>query len=417
LKEMSSSDDNTAVLDRRVFSAILFSRLALNMQMRVIYPFLPAISRGLGVPLETTSLLLTARAVANLSSPLYGVLSDRYGRRVLMLAGLLILALGSLLVLVAPSLALIMAAIAFLSLSKAVYDPAVLAYLGDRIPYHRRGRTMGILAMMWPASWLVGVPLAGFLINDYGWRAPFVLICILGVIALTVTWRMKDIGAAAPPAVYSSTTTAGEPWRVWLRSRLAGIGGPAWAMLLVTLCQILAIENVYIVYGAWLEERFALSAISIGLASIIIAVAEFSAEGASAGWVDRIGKRRAVLGALLLSLAAYLLLPVVSGSLVGALVGLFFLWLAFDFGIVSTLPLISELAPQARGTLMALNVAAMATARLIASLFAARLWNAGGLSGSTLVSAVVIALALLLLLTRVTEQKVLSTNHYPQTTV
>jgi predicted MFS family arabinose efflux permease len=142
-------------------------------------------------------------------------------------------------------------------------------------------------------------------------------------------------------------------------------------MLLVTLCQILAIENVYIVYGAWLEDRFALSAISIGLASIIIAVAEFSAEGASAGWVDRIGKRRAVMGALVLSLAAYLLLPVVSGSLAGALVGLFFVWLAFDFGIVSTLPLISELAPQARGTLMALNVAAMATARLIASLFAA----------------------------------------------
>jgi predicted MFS family arabinose efflux permease len=400
---MSGSDDNTAVLHQRVFSAILFSRLALNMQMRVIYPFLPAISRGLGVPLETTSLLLTARAVANLSSPLYGVLSDRYGRRVLMLAGLLILALGSFLVLVAPSLALIMAAIAFLSLSKAVYDPAVLAYLGDRIPYQRRGRTMGILAMMWPASWLVGVPLAGFLIFDYGWRAPFVLVCILGVIALMVTWRMKDIGAAARPAVNSPATAAGEPWRAWLRSRLAGIGGPAWAMLLVTLCQIMAIENVYIVYGAWLEERFALSAISIGLASIIIAVAEFSAEGASAGWVDRIGKRRAVLGALMLSLAAYLLLPVVSGSLAGALFGLFFLWLAFDFGIVSTLPLISELAPQARGTLMALNVAAMAAARLIASLFAARLWNAGGLSGSTLVSAVVIALALMLMLTRVAE--------------
>jgi MFS transporter, DHA1 family, inner membrane transport protein len=405
VEQMSNSDDNIAAPDRRTFGAILFSRLALNMQMRVIYPFLPAISRGLGVPLETTSLLLTARAIANLSSPLYGVLSDRYGRRVLMLAGLMILSAGSFLVLVAPTLALVMAAIAFLSLSKAVYDPAVLAYLGDKVPYQRRGRTMGILAMMWPASWLVGVPLAGFLISAYGWRAPFVLTGVLGVLSLWLTWRMKSIGAVSHTATSSSTPLVHESWRIWLSSRLSGMRAPAWAALLVTLCQILAIENVYIVYGAWLEDRFALSAISIGLASIVICAAEFSAEGASAGWVDRIGKRRAVMGALVVSLAAYLLLPYISGSLAGALIGLFFVWLAFDFGIVSTIPLVSELAPQARGTLMALNVAAMAVARLIASLFAVRVWIAGGLPANTLISAAVIAVALVVLVTQVREEE------------
>jgi MFS transporter, DHA1 family, inner membrane transport protein len=403
--QVSSSEDNTAALDRRVFAAILFSRLALNMQMRVIYPFLPAISRGLGVPLETTSLLLTARAIANLSSPLYGLLSDRFGRRSLMLAGLIILAAGSFMVLLAPSLALVMAAIAFLSLSKAVYDPAVLAYLGDRIPYARRGRTMGILAMMWPASWLIGVPLAGFLISAYGWRAPFVLVCILGIISLLVTWQMKSIGAVPQTVPVTTGSSTREPGREWLRSRLSGIRAPAWAALLVTLCQIMAIENVYIVYGAWLEDRFALSAISIGLASIIIAIAEFSAEGASAGWVDRIGKRRAVMGALALSMVAYLLLPYISTSLVGALVGLFFVWLTFDFGIVSTLPLVSELAPHARGTLMALNVAAMAVARLAASLFAVRVWIAGGLPANTLISAAVTAVALVVLVTQVREEE------------
>jgi len=400
----SHPDDHEGYSERRNFSVILFSRLALNMQMRVIYPFLPAISRGLGVPLETTSLLLTARAVANLSSPVYGLLADRFGRRSLMLAGLIILAAGSFLVLAAPTLAMVMAAIAFLSLSKAVYDPAVLAYLGDRVPYARRGRIMGVLAMMWPASWLVGVPLAGFLINAFGWRAPFVLTGILGLLALFLTFKMKSIGVVSQPVPPDQAAPAGESLRQWLRRRLAGLGAPAWAALLVTLCQIMAIENVYIVYGAWLEDRFALSAISIGLASIVISAAEFSAEGASAGWVDRIGKRRAVIGALMISIVAYLLLPYVSGSLGGALVGLFFVWLAFDFGIVSTLPLISELAPQARGTLMALNVAAMAVARLLASLFAARVWSAGGLPANTLISAAVVAVALGLLITLVRER-------------
>ena len=56
-------NDDRSPASQSPFRVLLISRFALNMQMRVIYPFLPAISRGLGVPLGTTSLLLTARAV------------------------------------------------------------------------------------------------------------------------------------------------------------------------------------------------------------------------------------------------------------------------------------------------------------------------------------------------------------------
>src|SRR5512134_1683595 len=184
-----NNDEATTATVQKTFWILLLSRLALNMQMRVIYPFLPAISRGLGVPLGTTSLLLTARAIANLSSPLYGALSDRYGRRALMLAGLVILTTGTLFVALAPSFGAVLIAVAFLSLCKAVYDPAVLAYLGDNIAYEQRGRMMGILALMWPTSWLIGVPLTGFLIDHVNWRAPFVMIFFLGVLSLGLTLR------------------------------------------------------------------------------------------------------------------------------------------------------------------------------------------------------------------------------------
>jgi DHA1 family bicyclomycin/chloramphenicol resistance-like MFS transporter len=103
MRVFAANNSNHRHLSHQAFGVILLSRLALNMQMRVIYPFLPAISRALGVPLQTTSLLLTARALANLSSPLYGALSDRYGRRALMLGGLAILVSGTLFVVLAPS--------------------------------------------------------------------------------------------------------------------------------------------------------------------------------------------------------------------------------------------------------------------------------------------------------------------------
>lgn len=390
-------------LDRRGFGTILFARLALNMQMRVIYPFLPAISRGLGVPLQTTSLILTARALANLSSPLYGALSDRFGRRVLMLAGLVILTTGTLFVALAPSFGAVVAAAAFLSLSKAVFDPAVLAYLGDVVPYERRGRLMAILAMMWPASWFVGVPIAGFLIDAVSWRAPFAFIGLLSLLSLALMVRARSVGST--PAARRAFSARRMQVGAGLREHLSGIGYQAWLAVTISLLLVLAAENVYIVYGAWLETEFGLSVAALGVVSIVVGVAELAAEGASAGWVDRIGKRRAVLAGLMANVLAYLLLPHLAASLPGALLGLFLVYLTFDFSIVSAFPLLSELAPGARGTLMAVNVAAMAAGRLISSLTAARLWAASGLVGNTTISAVAAFLALIILARLVEERR------------
>ena len=115
--------------------------------------------------------------------------------------------------------------------------------------------------------------------------------------------------------------------------------------------------------------------------------------------MDRLGKKRAVLGGLLLNAGAYVLLPLLSKNLVLALVSLFVLFVAFEFSIVSSFPLISELAPGARGTLMAFNVAALSAGRMLGSLTATPLWLHGGLSLNAVVScgAALAAFALLLL--------------------
>jgi len=77
----------------------------------------------------------------------------------------------------------------------------------------------------------------------------------------------------------------------------------------------------------------------------------------------------------------------------------------FFFSIVTTIPLSSELAPSARGTLLAFNVAAMAAARLVSSLVAVRLWNAGGLAVNTYLSAGLAIAALFLLAALIHERK------------
>jgi predicted MFS family arabinose efflux permease len=373
---------------------ILLARIALNLQFRVVYPFLPAISRGLGVPLETASLLLAVRSLVSMGSPLYGALADRRGRRPIMLAGLAALSAGAILVGIAPGLAVALVAFALLGFSKAAYDPAAQAYLGDAVPYERRGRVLGIIELAWSLSWFIGVPVAGFLIAKAGWQSVFWFIAGLGLLALLATWRLcRDCGRgrANRATARAASSSAPRPWRLplWLTPGV-------FFVLAVSFLLILANEIVFIAYGVWMETDFGLTVVAVGVASLVVSLAELLAETASAGLVDRLGKRRAVLGGMALHLLSYLLLPRLAGTLGGALAGIFLMFLTFEFTVVAIIPLVSELAPEARGTVLALNLAIMAFARVVGALVGPRLWAAGGLAANTLLSAGLLGVALLI---------------------
>ena len=55
-------------------------------------------------------------------------------------------------------------------------------FIGDRIPYERRGRTIAITEFGWSLAFILGVPLVGFLIARGGWMAPFPLMTLLGAL-------------------------------------------------------------------------------------------------------------------------------------------------------------------------------------------------------------------------------------------
>ena len=109
----------------------------------------------------------------------------------------------------------------------------------------------------------------------------------------------------------------------------------------------------------------------------MIGVSELSAEGLVGWLVDRLGKVRAIgLGLLANSLAA-LLLPLLGRSIIGAEAGLFLFYISFEFTLVSAIPMMTEIMPRARATLMAANVAGISLGRALGALLAAPLYTFG----------------------------------------
>ena len=78
----------------RLITVAIAMRLVVDTAVRMFYPFLPEISRGLGITLSQGGLLLALRSAMVFPSPLFGAWSDRHGPRSLLTGALLTQALG-----------------------------------------------------------------------------------------------------------------------------------------------------------------------------------------------------------------------------------------------------------------------------------------------------------------------------------
>ena len=370
--------------------AFTLARLVLNTGHRMVYPFLPAIARGVGVPLETAALAVTARAALGVIGPLFGSLADTRGRRIASLVGLGLFAMGMALVAVWPTYPALVAGLLLASAAKLIFDPAMQAYVGDRVPYARRGRALAVTELSWSFAFLLGMPLIGWLMSRSGsWRAPLPWLAFMALVALVGLARIIPPDRPAPGERVSLAAGV----RI-IRRHPAALGA-----LVASLMIALANETMAIVYGAWLEDAFGLKVAALGLASAVIGVAELGGEGLVAAVVDRVGKRRAIILGVLGNALMALLLPAAGFSVGGALAGLFLFFLTFEFALVSLVPLMTELVPGARATLMAGNVAVFSVGRMLGALLGPVLFSYGlaanGVAAAILNVAAVITFVLL----------------------
>ena len=366
---------------------VVICRLVLNTARRFAYPFAPVLSRGLGVPLTSITSLIAVNWATSLLGIFFGPLADRFGYGKMMVLGLILLAVGMFAGGFFPLYGVILLTLFLAGLGKCVFDPAVQAYVGERVPYHRRATAIGLLEISWAGSTLLGIPLIALLIDKVGWRSPFFAMGafgIAGIIALIVLFPMD--GTSMSTSHQSLSVKKILP--IFIQDR-ALQGALAYVFFFSA-----AIDNLFVVYGAWLESAFNVSIVALGIATSVIGVAELVGEILVATISDRIGLKRVVLFGITICIFTYALLPVVGRWLLPALAGLFIHFLVFEFTIISSLALCTELQPEMRATAIAGFLAAAGLGRIFGALVGGPIWLAGGIGATGLVSAAISTLAL-----------------------
>lgn len=376
-----------------------FSRLIINTSRRFVYPFASVLAHGMGVPLTAITNLIAINQATSLLAIFFGPMADRFGYRMMMLIGLGLLIVGMMVGGMFPYYWVIAISLFLAGLAKNVFDPAIQAYIGEHVPFESRGRVLGIIEVCWAGSTLIGIPIIAICIDLFGWRSPFFLLGGLGLFGWLILRRLfKSEPPIGPGSKNQHQSTVSSwigilgLWRKLFRERTA------FFVLGASFLIGISADNLFVVYGVWLQNSFDLSIIELGASTSIIGVAELSGTTLVAIVGDRIGLSRSVRLGVLLNIICCAMLIVLDNILVTALIGLFIIFMTFEFSIVSIICLSTELIPDARATMMSALLVVASLGRIFGALVGLPIWQTGGIALTCLTSAMIGACGLTLLL-------------------
>lgn len=171
-----------------VTAAIMLSLFLASMEATVVGTAMPTIVGQLG-GLASYSWVFSAYLLASTTTvPIYGKLSDLYGRRPVYLFAMALFLFGSVLAGSANSMTQLILARAVQGLGAGGILPLAFIIIGDMFSLQQRAKMQGLFSSVWGVSSIIGPLLGGLLVDRASWRWVFYINLIPGLIAAALFW-------------------------------------------------------------------------------------------------------------------------------------------------------------------------------------------------------------------------------------
>src|SRR5512139_651780 len=175
-----------------VTAGIMLSLFLASMESTVVATAMPTIVGELG-GLEHYSWVFSAFMLASTTTvPLYGKLSDLYGRRRLYVFAMALFLIGSVLSGLARSMPELIAARALQGLGAGGIQPLAFILIGEMFSLSERARMQGFFSGVWGVSSIIGPLLGGFIVDQLSWHWVFYINLVPGLLAASLVafaWR------------------------------------------------------------------------------------------------------------------------------------------------------------------------------------------------------------------------------------
>lgn len=235
-----------------VTAGIMLSLFLASMESTVVATAMPTIVGQLG-GLEHYSWVFSAFMLASTTAvPLYGKLSDIYGRRKLYVSAMALFLIGSVWCGLANSMTSLIFARALQGIGAGGIMPLAFILIGEMFTLEQRAKMQGLFSGVWGVSSIVGPLLGGFLVDQLSWRWIFYINIFPGLIAaalVALAWRDAHAHGQDRPAVDYAGAALLTVSVVMLLLGLMGSGTSSWLLIAGAL--------VLFILLLWVERRAA----------------------------------------------------------------------------------------------------------------------------------------------------------------
>lgn len=301
--------------DRRALAFILITLMLDAMGFGLILPVMPDLlaevtGGSIGTAAVWGGILATSFATMQfLFGPVLGALSDRFGRRPVLLLSLLVMSIDYLVMAVAGSIWLLLGARIVGGITAATQGTAA-AYIADISPPEKKAANFGLIGAAFGLGFVLG-PVLGGLLAEFGTRAPFLAAAALSAANLVFGWLVLPETVTDRIRRPFRLARANPMGAVRVFARVPGVGG--------LLLLFFVYEFAFIVYPAvwafFTKENFGWSPSMVGLSLAAFGVAIAVVQGGLIRVALRLlGERGTILYGLLFNLAAFVFLALVTNG-------------------------------------------------------------------------------------------------------
>ncbi|MBA3322462.1 MAG: MFS transporter [Pyrinomonadaceae bacterium] len=276
--------------ERLILFALWLLVFSASSQIMIISPMLPQIGAQLKIPEAWQGTLVSSYALmVGVCALVTGPISDKFGRRRVLLAGTGLMTLALALHAAAASYAALLLMRALAGAAGGVLSGAAVSYVGDYFPYERRGWANGLIMSSTAMGQILGVPLGTLLAGRYGFRAPFLLFALTMGATFLLIWRFVP-----QPKVRRSTGRL--TIRVAFKSYVELLRRPATLAAAATYALMFLSIALYVIYlPTWLTIEHKASPAQIASLFLVGGIANAMTGPAAGKLSDRLGRKALIL--------------------------------------------------------------------------------------------------------------------------
>ncbi|WP_314061600.1 MFS transporter [uncultured Vagococcus sp.] len=321
----------------------------------LVIPVMPTFMREMGLSGQTMGYLVAAFAVAQLvCSPIAGRFSDLFGRKKMIVIGMLVYAVSEFLYGIGQEVTILYVSRLLGGLGAALIMPSVMAFVADVTTIEERPKAMGWVSGAISGGFIIGPGIGGFL-GDISTRLPFFVASLLGLIGFVFAWAfLKE-----PPRVEA---VHNKPKSSMKEVMLTPILAFPFLIILINAFGLAAFESIYSIY---VDLNFGFSVTDI---AVVITVSGVLALIAQLVFFDAMVKRVGEVGLIricLLLSAIFVAGIVFATGYWTVLISTFVVFLAFDLIRPAITTFLSKNAGENQGTVSGINSALTSVGNIV----------------------------------------------------